>query len=208
MSAGLLQIGRRKANTFMRMLRSRSPKREWDSLYSQGESNRYQTLEQLPRYWMIRGLLEWVGSGLDVLEIGCGVALVPAAFSNGFFASYTGLDVSPVALNQAAQRFPAGKYLQGKAEDTVFTNESFDVLILNETIYYLRPFPDVFTRYLGYLRPGGYAILSITHIERETLNVFEEQFGALIRFQDTVTDSRNNKSWTLYLLSRPAGLGA
>lgn len=204
MSTGLLSTARHKVSTLRRIVRSFSREKEWDALHCAQESDRYQTLEQQPRYWMVRGLCEWTGSNKDVLEIGCGAALLPAAFSPNFLTSYTGLDVSSVALEQAAKRFPSGKYIQGKAEGAIFSEGAFDLIVLNESLYLIRQFSDVFMRYLTYLRPDGYAVISITHIEQDALRSFQERFGPLIRFQDTITDSVNGKSWTVYLLSRPS----
>jgi SAM-dependent methyltransferase len=81
--------------------------------------------ERRMQHWVgcAAGLLKPYASALDV---GCGYGRVATAFCDAGY-DYTGIDVSPVAIEAAKKNEPRGSYLVGSALDTDFIG-SFDLV--------------------------------------------------------------------------------
>lgn len=83
---------------------------------------------------VLRGLLgETVGR--RVLDLGCGTGIyVPALGELG--VSYTGVDLSPVALDRARERFPQGAYVQSDVAD-LRVEDGFDAVLAVDFLCHL-----------------------------------------------------------------------
>ena len=77
----------------------------------------------------------------NILDIGCG----KAAFLNHFdqdFNELFGIDISEKAIDFAKSRIPNGKFAVASADalnNNIFENIYFDVIILSDVVYYLKP---------------------------------------------------------------------
>ncbi|MBE9041526.1 methyltransferase domain-containing protein [Oscillatoriales cyanobacterium LEGE 11467] len=102
----------------------------------------------------------------DILDIGCSVGISTLALHRYYSSTQTlpvrtvGLDLSPYMLAVAQKRDENGKIAQwkhGKAEETDFADNSFDVVTLQFVIHELprRATGEIFQEVLRILRPGG-----------------------------------------------------
>jgi len=174
----------------------------WDETYRSKEPDRYKSLEQFARYAVIEGYCKSLPRPFSLLEVGCGAGILLSRLDTALLADYVGLDVSSLALEQARIIYPNGKYVHSSAEAFSPDANSFDVVIFNESIYYLRNLVAQFNRYLSFLTPGGHAIVSITHLCPDPLRLFEEAFLKHIVSQTVITDTRSSKAWSVYLVSK------
>ena len=177
-------------------------RKTWDGMYRDKEPDRYKRLEQFARYAVIEGYCKSLPRPFSLLEVGCGAGILPSRLDPSLIACYVGLDVSSLALDEARITYPNGKYVHSYAEDFSSDANSFDVIIFNESIYYLHDLVTQFNRYLSFLTPGGHAIVSITHLCPDPLRLFEEAFRERIVSQTVVTDVRSHKAWSVYLASK------
>lgn len=74
--------------------------------------------------------------GKQVLDVGCGVGYGTALL--GRTASRAmGIDLSPIAVNEAFRLYPEGEFLQMDAENMTFPAQSFDIIISTENFEHL-----------------------------------------------------------------------
>ncbi|MGA7052665.1 MAG: methyltransferase domain-containing protein [Mycobacterium sp.] len=100
-------------------------------------------------------------SGKKVLEVSCGHGGGASYLVRTLDpASYTGLDLNPVAVEFCRKRHNlAGlDFVQGNAESLPFSDESFDVVINVEAGLHYLDFPRFLTEVARVLRPGGYFV--------------------------------------------------
>ena len=181
-------------------------RRTWDGMYRDKEPDRYRNLEQFARYAVIEGYCKSLPRPFSLLEVGCGAGILLSRLDTALIAHYVGLDVSSLALDEARITYPNGTYVHSYAEAFSSDADRFDVIIFNESIYYLHNLVTQFNRYLSFLTPGGYAIVSITHLCPDPLRLFEEVFSKHIVSQTVVTDTRSAKAWSVYLVSKEPSL--
>ena len=99
----------------------------------------------------------------------------------GGYVRYLGLDIAPTAVDQAtAKQLPEASFQCADVESFT-TEERFDVIVLNEVLYYfIDPIP-VLERLAGLLAPGGHFVGSMVVNERTAANwqLLERRFTFL-----------------------------
>ena len=97
------------------------------------------------------------GSGLSVLDFGCGTGFVSQIISqNGFpYSKLVCLDLSPEMLNAARAKLNGAPNVQFVRNLEDITNETFDLITINSVLHHF-PNPDELIQTLeGFLKPGG-----------------------------------------------------
>jgi SAM-dependent methyltransferase len=107
----------------------------------------------------------------DVLEAGCGIATDGLRFARAG-ARYTGIDLSPTAIDLARRRFEMedveGSFVQGSITALPFPEASFDLVYSNGVIHHLPQTKHVVSEFHRVLRPGGTALVMVYH--RDSFN--------------------------------------
>lgn len=112
----------------------------------------------LPRFVLLAGLIRESANGNSILDIGCGRGDLQR-FLPGF--SYTGIDACSSSISTAEDRdSPLSTFLCVEAERWEPIGK-FDVIVFNESLYYLRNFAGALSKYSGALTPGGLIAVSI-----------------------------------------------
>jgi len=147
--------------------------RWWDEDYRRGGLARIEGDAELPRHLLVAGLARHYAPGASILDVGCGTGglLVPlrSAFA-GRTLRYVGLDLSPVALEQAAARHDqlasgtsertAVEFVQ-RSFDEYRPHETFDAVIFSESLYYAPNPGETIRRYADSLSDGGIVVVSM-----------------------------------------------
>ena len=126
-------------------------------------------------------------SGAAVLDLCCGSGEAAAPWLAEGFA-VTGLDISPRALELAAERHPTMTRVEGLAEDPPLPDGRFAALQLSVALHEF-PRSDrerVLSRSLQLLQPGGWLVLVDLHPAGPWLRVPQQLFCALFE-TDTAT---------------------
>ncbi|HEX4341695.1 MAG TPA: class I SAM-dependent methyltransferase [Polyangiaceae bacterium] len=101
------------------------------------------------------GFVQRFGSGLDVLEVGCGTGLVLRRIA-AFARTTKGVDLSPGMLAQARAR---GLDVQeGSATDLPFPDASFDVTCSFKVLAHVPDVKRALQEMLRVTRPGGHVL--------------------------------------------------
>ena len=125
--------------------------------------------------------------GAAVLDLCCGSGEAAAPWLAAGFA-VTGLDVSPRALDLAAQRHPSLERVEGLAEDPPLADASFSAIQLSVALHEF-PRSDrkrVLRSALRLLEPGGWLVLVDLHPAGAWLKLPQQLFCALFE-TDTAT---------------------
>ena len=104
--------------------------------------------------------------GLKVLEIGCGIGTDGAEFAKAG-ADYTGIDLTPAAIELAERRFRLdnlpGEFRVSDAERLDFADESFDVVYSHGVLHHTPDIAVAVREIHRVLKPGGRAIVMLYH---------------------------------------------
>ncbi|MBL0938544.1 MAG: class I SAM-dependent methyltransferase [Gemmatimonadaceae bacterium] len=75
--------------------------------------------------------------GRRLLDVGCGLGhLADWLAEQGVSVTYTGLDITPELLKQAAARHPGHRFVQGSVRDAdLFAGEQFDIVVSSGLFY-------------------------------------------------------------------------
>ncbi|MED5321181.1 MAG: class I SAM-dependent methyltransferase [Cyanobacteriota bacterium] len=125
--------------------------------------------------------------GAAVLDLCCGSGEAAAPWLAAGYA-VTGLDVSPRALDLAAQRHPSLERVEGLAEDPPLADASFSAIQLSVALHEF-PRSDrerVLRSALRLLEPGGWLVIVDLHPAGPWLKLPQQLFCALFE-TDTAT---------------------
>ena len=139
-------------------------RRLWDWEFQSGKWDCLQQFGTDPIY----PLLTTYASGGTILDLGCGPGTTANELNPTAYSSYTGVDISEVALatarRRSAQRGAAHRqeYAQGDIASYVPTR-SYRVILAGDSLYYLPPGQIVptLTRYARHLEPGGVLLVKL-----------------------------------------------
>lgn len=128
----------------------------WDGRYERGYGELMERNCERERYQAIGQIVAALPAHSSLLDVGCGVGTMadylPAL-------DYTGVDVSHKALAIARDKHP-GTFICSDAEGFRI-DKKFDVILFNETLYYLEDPLEQLARYREFLSDGGSMIVSV-----------------------------------------------
>jgi 2-polyprenyl-3-methyl-5-hydroxy-6-metoxy-1,4-benzoquinol methylase len=170
----------------------------WDFLKSSAE---------MPRYGVIASYCRSAGPEASVFDIGCGIGLLLEWLPRHGNLRYFGIDVSDVAIRQARENARARASFEA-ADPVIFDpGERFDVVVLNEVLYYVERPELLLDRCAGFLRPGGVIVISMYN-SIESLQTWR-RCAAHVAVLDQVRIARyRGQGWTVRLCGAPRSPGA
>jgi cyclopropane fatty-acyl-phospholipid synthase-like methyltransferase len=132
------------------------------------------------RRWFLGEVLERLGAGSTVLELGCGPGTDAGELSAG--RRYIGVDLSRVQLSIARRRVPHETFIVGDFTSMAFRPGSFDGVV---AFYAFNHVPQnevepTFARTFAWLRPGGRLMVSL--LTTEAQDRVEEWLGVPMFF--------------------------
>jgi SAM-dependent methyltransferase len=146
-----------------------SKRRVWDTEFASGQWN---YLENSAGDLVYACLEKYANCG-DILDLGCGSGNTGNEIDPANYESYTGTDVSAVAIRKAKsrtrenQREAKNEYLCCDIESFI-PSSAYDVILFRESIYYIpmSKIKGVLDRYAAYLKPGGVFIVRLCDREK------------------------------------------
>ena len=163
---------------------------QWTDAYGSGALEYYGTLDELARYSLLVGYVGFFfPPGGDrprprVLDVGCGTGLLRARLDGADVGEYVGVDLSATAVETAERRrLPRSTFLAGDV--TALDQGRFDVVVLNEMLYYVEDV-DAFLARLGQLlEPSGLLLVSMWRHpgDRSLWRTVDERFPLVDRVE-------------------------
>ena len=134
-----------------------------------------------------------ISPGAKVLDLCCGSGEAAAPWLEAGFA-VTGLDLSPRALELAAQRHPAMERVEGLAEDPPLADGGFSAIQLSVALH---EFPraerdQVLRSCLRLLEPGGWLVIVDLHPAGPWLRLPQQLFCALFETETATAMLEDN----------------
>jgi 2-polyprenyl-3-methyl-5-hydroxy-6-metoxy-1,4-benzoquinol methylase len=153
-----------------------SPKEKsvWDAEYGDGRWTYIGELYENSRYWTLIGYMDAFKGGGEYLDVGCGDGLLFKRFKSLGYQRYVGIDISDVAIEKL-RRHNDDRTSFAQADGNIHEPAGrFDVIVFNESLYYLRDPIQTLDRYAQSLKPGGCILVSTYTTSRRSLAVLRE----------------------------------
>lgn len=134
--------------------KGRSPGKElWDDQFRSGSWNSLDVAGEVAHYAILAAYVPYLHANPDILDVGCGQGELLKHLKLRGFKSYTGIDLSSEAVAQAAALHSSEKtHFVSANLDSWTTEQTFDIIIFNESLYYSREPAATLERYATYLR--------------------------------------------------------
>jgi 2-polyprenyl-3-methyl-5-hydroxy-6-metoxy-1,4-benzoquinol methylase len=173
----------------------------WEQRYEEGHWDRIRRIDELAHYSIIVGYVEFLNSGGSILDVGCGEGILYERLCASRYSKYLGIDLSEVAVRKATlvkNNDEKTNFLATRIED-FRTDETFDVIIFNECLYYMEEPIKTLQQYESFLSCNGFFIISMCDgIESSKIwNILEKYYHII----DTVIVINSKQfRWTITVL--------
>jgi len=124
----------------------------WDWLWNSREAIHHQ---------VIAAYSKALAGKAAILDVGCGEGVLHDALRCVGYERYTGIDLSATAVARAARSSDERTHFVVADAETFETAERFNLIVLNECLYYLADPPALLARLARFLEPGGAFIISM-----------------------------------------------
>jgi SAM-dependent methyltransferase len=116
-----------------------SPKQKatWNVEYRDGRWAYMGQQRELARYWILIGFMDALRGRGEYLDVGCGDGVLFERFKALGYERYVGVDISDVAVAKLSRYNDHRTYFVQGDGDEYEPPGSFDVIIFNESLYYL-----------------------------------------------------------------------
>lgn len=193
--------GKRWVESGVRALEDRSgrgdvpkSKESWNQQYAVGGWDFLAGIEELAHYSVIVGYASWFRPRGAVLDVGCGAGVLHDRFLTVGYDSYTGVDISDVAITALTDRALPNADFHAHDAETFDPGRSFDVVVFNESITYFHDPAEQFERYLQYVADGGIVIVSC-HVQSVRAQAVLRQLESRWTTLDASEVRRDATSW-------------
>jgi 2-polyprenyl-6-hydroxyphenyl methylase/3-demethylubiquinone-9 3-methyltransferase len=139
---------------------------QWTDAYGSGQLEYYGTLDELARYSLLVGYVGFFfppapdRAAPRVLDVGCGTGLLRARLEGTGVGDYVGVDLSPAAVETASRRRLERSRFEVGDVSTLDLGR-FDVVVLNEMLYYVEEVGSFLARLGSLLEPSGLLLVSM-----------------------------------------------
>jgi 2-polyprenyl-3-methyl-5-hydroxy-6-metoxy-1,4-benzoquinol methylase len=174
--------------------------RRWNREYADGGWDWLRNLDELAHHCVLAGYVSYLKPGGSVLDVGCGEGVFQEQL-RGAAGRYLGFDFEEPVRKAAKKSTSSIRFAVADMNEFV-SDERFDVIVFNESIYYLHDLMAGLQRYERFLAPDGVLLISMHGKERN------EPLWAQIDAHYTVLDAvtmvnRKGTKWTTKALVPP-----
>lgn len=133
----------------------------WEREYRADKWQYMHALPELARYSVVVGYVQHLVGRGALLDLGCGQGILQARLGAAGYTRYVGVDISSEAIDAAKLR--ADERTQLVCADIACYEPQglFEVIVLNEVLYYLRDPVGVLRHYERFLAPAGAFVISM-----------------------------------------------
>lgn len=133
---------------------------EWDATYAARKWDFLNELTETPRYAVLIAYMQHLHQRPSVLDVGCGAGLLRARIGDLPIERFVGIDFSASAIAEA--KLKEDEHTEFKVASAPSTElGTFDVVVCNEMLYYLKDLGDFLDRIEAVLKPSGHLLCSI-----------------------------------------------
>jgi 2-polyprenyl-3-methyl-5-hydroxy-6-metoxy-1,4-benzoquinol methylase len=176
-------------------------KSTWNSQYIKGRWKYMDQLNELPRYSAIVGLIAYLKPNGKILDVGCGEGIIFKKIRPYGYKKYVGIDISDNAINKIGNKFYENTNFYNVDVESFTIEESFDVIIFNEVLYYLKEPLLTANRIFNLLNNDGIFIVSSYRKSVRAMAILRKLKSRHNLIVEVHT-SCNSYSWTTSLFGR------
>lgn len=137
------------------------PAAAWDDEYEAGRWAYLHDVQEMAHYMVILGYVLSGAPERHVLDMGCGQGRLAELIELTGTGQYLGIDLSPRAIQEARSLNIGGARFEAADCNHWEPLERFDVVVYNESLYYLTSPLDVLARSTAWLRESGIIVISM-----------------------------------------------
>jgi 2-polyprenyl-3-methyl-5-hydroxy-6-metoxy-1,4-benzoquinol methylase len=146
-----------------------SPRR-WEREYRTDKWRYMQGLPELARYSVVVGYVQHLAPQGAVLDLGCGEGILQQRLGRSNYARYVGVDISRIAIAAASARADQKTQFLCADASRYEPGGRFDVIVLNEVLYYFSDPLSVLQHYERFLAPAGAFVISMFATDETSAN--------------------------------------
>ncbi|GAB4294698.1 MAG: hypothetical protein Kow0098_16420 [Ignavibacteriaceae bacterium] len=157
----------------------------------------------MPRYSVIAGYIEIFFPGsASVLDLGCGYGILyeKVRLLNDHY--YLGVDISQEAINHAVSTYDKPELFICEDIEKYDPKRKFDVIIFNESLYYIDNPVGLVERYFNYLTDGGYIIISMWDYKERNNKIWKLLDKKFSEFDGIYYRHISGKSWYIKVFKK------
>ena len=137
------------------------PAEKWDEEYRSGNWDYLGGVQEVPRYSVVAGYVGYFNDRSRILEIGCGTAILLRYIRHLDFTHYRGVDISGAAIEIASKLVDDRINFAVSCGSSYNDGSQYDIVVMNEALYYFDDCIKVLEHYRAQLRPNGRIIISM-----------------------------------------------
>ena len=143
-----------------RLTGRRTAQLRWDERWGDPSFYSAYPLDELAHYSVLAGYCSELKPGGSVLDVGCGDGILRTHLHADRFSRYVGIDF-PEAIGRAAKRMDDRTSFTAADMRAYETVDRFDVIVFNESLYYVENPIGELNRFSQFLAPDGVFLVSM-----------------------------------------------
>ncbi len=151
-----------KVTSFVQRKIFRSYRARLNYQYKRGGWDWLAAMDEMAHHQILAGYFRHLKKGGSLLDLGCGEGVLQEAVGKENYSYYIGVDLSDDAARIAREKRGDANtlFLQGNMDQYV-PPRKFDVIAVNEAIYFSDDALKLLVRLEAYLAPDGYFLISM-----------------------------------------------
>lgn len=136
----------------------------WDAEYQSGKWGFLTSAAEDAHHQLIASYAHSLRPQARLLDVGCGEGVLNTALRRFGYRRYLGIDISPAAIATAQQRADANTTFAATPGGGFVTDERFDVIVINEALYYFTDPLATAERFARFLDADGILVISMAMV--------------------------------------------
>jgi 2-polyprenyl-3-methyl-5-hydroxy-6-metoxy-1,4-benzoquinol methylase len=168
----------------------------WEAQYQSGQWKYMADMNQLARYSIIISYMAYLRPGGAVLDVGCGDGVLFERFRPYGYSRYLGIDICGTALTKLIEeQYEKTLFIRADAE-TYTPDEQFDVIVLNEVVYYFHEPLKTVEKYVHALKKDGILVVSSFTGSERAMSILQKLKAAYSLLDESrIIHEASSKSW-------------
>lgn len=137
-------------------------KNEWEEQYKIGHWEHLKSFKESARFSIIAGkYFFYFSEGGSILDLGCGENVLQKMLQPYKYKLYVGVDISKNAIEKASVSEDENTCFICEDITTYIPENNFDMIVFNESLYYIKQPKELLKRYRNYLNKDGLFLISM-----------------------------------------------
>jgi 2-polyprenyl-6-hydroxyphenyl methylase/3-demethylubiquinone-9 3-methyltransferase len=175
----------------------------WEAQYLAGRWDYMEQVDELARYSMVIGFLQYFTPGGAILDVGCGEGILFRRYRFYEYTKYVGIDISEAAIKKISQENNERAVFITANAETYTPTEHFDSLVFNEVLYYFNDPFSTLEKYTNFLNRDGIFIISTYTDSKRAMSILN-RIKSTYRLLTEVTTTQGSRSWVCSVFLPPS----